>query len=1385
MKKHSILLIIIVWSTNLFSQFFPANGIGYQAMLTQAEKVTYGTKLENVPVANQEISARFELLQSGNSVFEDFHRLKTDKNGIFSCIIGTGQITPFGSTLSSINWQKDSVVIRVFIDAGEGESLFSEQKLWSTAYAMYAHRAGSALNDKDTNSTNELQYLNLVGDSITLTSVAGGISLKPWSDAISNNSQAITAEKLRAEAAELDLQNQISGINVTLGNKTTELSAAQDTLVKFRSEINGIKDAISQNQNNISTNKTDISANTSAIKDHSDSIAVHRSELNKNRSDITKNTADINQNKTDIATNKSNISTNTTDIATNKSDIATNKTDISNNTTSIRKNSDTLVVHRTELNKNRGDINKNIAAIAQNKTDIATNKSNISTNTTDIATNKSGIATNKTDISNNSASIRKNSDTLVVHRTELNKNRGDINKNTTEIAKNTTDLAQHINNDKDTDNTNELSDLSYNNTTFELKLSNPSTTGNKVDLSGLRDNLGNHKATDTLDLNGQVLTDRSGDTLLIAVSGNDIDLTLESEDEIFIRTVNNPNNATHGDIQLESSDEVIIKAETDVYINAEEVIDIVGGDDVTIEALGDDITLESSDDIKIYSGEDVFISGQNVIEISSGGGDNITIDSDNDIELKTTANDYVEIWTDGSFMYTLPNKRGSIGQFLQRSSDGSSEYFTDWSDYKMPTTDGTNGQALITDGNGNVTWGNSTEVDGSTTNELQDLSFNSTTKKLTLSTPKTTGNEVDLSSLGGASKLDDLSDVKGPNTNFNKSLLIGNTTTGTLNNANGNVGMGHLVFRKLSSGDNNTVYGAEAGMDIDASFNNTLIGYQAGHKVSTQSYNTAIGAAALFRNSAGQQNVAVGQGAGSALLGSFTTSIGSGAASGNSSVTTNSGDNNTYIGFGAQPTSSTVSNEIVLGNQSVTNLYTAGKLKTGTVTYPNTHNSSNGQVLTVDASGNATWQSASGGGASKLDDLSDVKTYGTGSVMLGSTTTGTIINANHNFSSGQNALKMITTGDNNISIGYNTLDAITTSGNLVAMGYSALGSCTTATNSIAIGYGALSGALKSSDNIAIGNVTMTANVTGYGNTAVGYSALSKVINFLNTAIGYNAGKNTQTSGTNTYFGGYNTYMGAFSGENNTIGSHNTTFGFKAMWIPGSYTPGDMGDGNTAFGSQALWSNTGERNVAIGNGSNMSSSANNPPLAFTGTNTITIGNGSQPTSLSVSNEARLGNNSITSLRSQVSLTTTSDERVKENISENVVGLAFINKLRPVTYNYSLDKMNDLQQQMGFEVDSLEYEGKRDIEKIRFSGFIAQEVESAAAEVNYAFSGVDKPKTEGAIMGLRYSEFVVPLVKATQEQQKLIENQTKLISEQQEIIKNLLERVEALENATPTK
>ena len=56
---------------------------------------------------------------------------------------------------------------------------------------------------------------------------------------------------------------------------------------------------------------------------------------------------------------------------------------------------------------------------------------------------------------------------------------------------------------------------------------------------------------------------------------------------------------------------------------------------------------------------------------------------------------------------------------------------------------------------------------------------------------------------------------------------------------------------------------------------------------------------------------------------------------------------------------------------------------------------SNDYVLTSDGT-DIAWEAAGGGGASAINDLSDAKTFGTSSIMLGDATTGVINAANYN-----------------------------------------------------------------------------------------------------------------------------------------------------------------------------------------------------------------------------------------------------------------------------------------------------------------------------------------------------------------------------------------------------
>ena len=85
--------------------------------------------------------------------------------------------------------------------------------------------------------------------------------------------------------------------------------------------------------------------------------------------------------------------------------------------------------------------------------------------------------------------------------------------------------------------------------------------------------------------------------------------------------------------------------------------------------------------------------------------------------------------------------------------------------------------------------------------------------------------------------------------------------------------------------------------------------------------------------------------------------------------------------------------------------------------------------------------------------------------------------------------------------------------------------------------------------------------------------------------------------------------------------------------------------------------------------------------------------------------------------------------------------------------------------------LDFPGKYDIEKIRQTGFIAQEVDKAAQASGFDFSGVVKPANDNDLYSLRYSDFVVPLVKAVQEQQQQITDLQKLVGDLQNTIKQL--------------
>lgn len=346
-----------------------------------------------------------------------------------------------------------------------------------------------------------------------------------------------------------------------------------------------------------------------------------------------------------------------------------------------------------------------------------------------------------------------------------------------------------------------------------------------------------------------------------------------------------------------------------------------------------------------------------------------------------------------------------------------------------------------------------------------------------------------------------------------------------------------------------------------------------------------------------------------------------------------------------------------------------------------------------------------------------------------------------NIAIGRESLRSNNGGYYNTAVGWQSLYDNNSGNYNTALGAKSLYNNTRGNHNVGIGFEPLTSNTSGSYNVGIGFRSLHRNTTGNYNVGIGmYTMRFNTSGIMNVAAGYYA------LGANVY-GHYNAGVGNYSLYANNLGRGNAFMGYAAGYYNTS------GYYNQGLGYYAGFQNrTGYYNVSLG--------YYNGPNTTNLDNTIAVGSG---TRTSASNQARVGNASISSIGGPVAWTNTSDARFKTDIRrDEVVGLDFIMKLKPATYRFDVHKMYKFE---GMLNDTMTWKSQFDKEKYRYTGFIAQEVERAANEVGFDFSGVDKPQNDKDYYGLRYAEFVVPIVKAIQEQQSEIE----ILKEQIELLK----------------
>jgi hypothetical protein len=374
----------------------------------------------------------------------------------------------------------------------------------------------------------------------------------------------------------------------------------------------------------------------------------------------------------------------------------------------------------------------------------------------------------------------------------------------------------------------------------------------------------------------------------------------------------------------------------------------------------------------------------------------------------------------------------------------------------------------------------------------------------------------------------------------------------------------------------------------------------------------------------------------------------------------------------------------------------------------------------------------------------------------------------------------------------------------IVVGAEALAIDTLGSASVAIGRSALETqnftTATTTENVAVGNQAGLSNLTGTAATFIGhysgrFATTANATTFVganagrgitgtkltgnnNTAIGTSAGLVLQGAATNNTFLGFNSgvatttgtgnsYIGVQAGDGSVTGSNNVSVGFHAGGA-------NHGDNNVFIGEGAAIAAVGGTNTIVGSsaGGNASFAGSGNTLMgrsagagiSSGNNNVVIGNGCDVNSASQVNGICIGvgivaaandfsfgkaSNVVTNdFDADANWSRSSDERLKKNITNQSLGLDFINDLRTVKYNWKASNeldSTDAQLAHLYKEDAADNEMNTDVV---MHNFIAQEVKAALDTAGVSnFAGWNED--QNGVQQVSREMFVIPLVKAVQE------------------------------------
>jgi len=314
-------------------------------------------------------------------------------------------------------------------------------------------------------------------------------------------------------------------------------------------------------------------------------------------------------------------------------------------------------------------------------------------------------------------------------------------------------------------------------------------------------------------------------------------------------------------------------------------------------------------------------------------------------------------------------------------------------------------------------------------------------------------------------------------TNFTDSLLIGHSTTGTLNNADRNVGIGIGAMDAITSADDCVFIGHIAGSTNTTGTINTGVGAGALNKNVNGGNNVAVGYQSLYNNNSGNHNTAIGRMSGDNIT---------------------SGDGNVIIGE-VDADSATGDRQLkIAGYDGTTRTTWIEGDNTGKVSFPGNDGaglSILSSTISTSASNADITLTPHGTGSVVISQISTNSVTGevipgkiggtsfANSLLIGHSTTGTLNDANRDVGVGIGSLDAIRNGDDNTAVGYNSGSSLTSGGSNTMIGNEANSSGNPA-GSTSLGYQALK-VNAGTNNIGLGTTAGQNITSGDGNVIIG------------------------------------------------------------------------------------------------------------------------------------------------------------------------------------------------------------------------------------------------------------------------------------------------------------